>query len=279
MFVFLGWLLSWGAAWLWHRDGLTLPWDLALILLLTWQCGRRWGWIALAIYMGAMWSLNSAGTDALALVSLLISYGTTGAGLIFLVDEFHSRWRRAEESSRRDPLTGISNRRALEEALTAELARQLRHGRAFTLVLWDCDGFKALNDQRGHQTGDAALVALAECLRSHVRSYDTVARLGGDEFVLLLVEADLLDIEPILERLRTEIRFVIERLFPPLTVTAGVVVFRQPPADSAASLALVDQAMYRAKRRGLGETEFEVYEGLATHVLPFPTSPGSAEPA
>lgn len=266
-----GWIISLLVSrWL-EQPQLTLPWDLALFLVITWKRGRWYGWASLCGYWGLIWCRVYSQQSLQATWPLLVSHAVIGAWLIYGLDELRRRWKKAEELSRRDFLTGIANRRALEDALVAELGRQSRFGRPFTLVLWDCDGFKALNDQRGHQTGDEALVAFAECLRTHIRTYDTAARLGGDEFVVLLSETDLIDAEPILERLRTAIRFVIERQFLPLTVSAGVVVFRKPPVDVANCLAMVDAAMYRAKRRGRGETEFDLYEGEpGSESIPFP---------
>gem|GEM_PF-3160590 len=269
----VGWLISQCVTrWL-GQPLLMLPWDLGLFLVITWVRGRWLGWACLCSYWGLTWFFMQDPLRLPESTPSVISHAVIGVWLILGLDELRRRWNQAEELSRRDFLTGLANRRGLEDALVAELGRQSRFGRSMTLVLWDCDGFKSLNDQQGHQAGDAALVAVADCLRSQVRTYDTVARLGGDEFVVLLVETDLLDAEPILERLRTALRFVIERQFPPLTVSAGVVVFRQSPADSAQCLALVDAAMYRAKRRGHGETEIDLYEGeQKSDSIPFPVA-------
>ncbi|MBI1346021.1 diguanylate cyclase [bacterium] len=260
----LGWIVAllvslWSQQVLWR-----LPWDVVLALVLTWRGGRKLGWVVLLLITGLTAALHCHHPDFVQLWPMLFSQSLAGMVLVYGLDELRCLWNKAEVLARRDYLTGIFNRKALHEALTAEMARQHRYGRPFTLVLWDCDGFKMLNDQQGHLTGDRVLVTFAETLRTHVRQYDTVARLGGDEFVVLLAEADLSEAEPILERLRTEIRFALERQFSPLSVSAGVVVFRRPPDTVETCLSRVDAAMYRAKRRGPGETEIELFDEVAT---------------
>jgi diguanylate cyclase (GGDEF)-like protein len=106
-----------------------------------------------------------------------------------------------------DDLTGVLNRRAFFERLDDELTRA-RHRRSdgpVTLVLFDLDHFKAINDAHGHPAGDAALVAFTQVLEKNVRSSDAVGRVGGDEFALLLVGADEQDVDRVLQRLLTSL--------------------------------------------------------------------------
>jgi diguanylate cyclase (GGDEF)-like protein len=91
------------------------------------------------------------------------------------------------ELARLDDLTGALNRRAFFVRLEEELARAQRGGTAVTLVLYDLDGFKAINDQHGHPAGDQALRGFADHLGANLRAYDSVGRIGGDEFALLLI--------------------------------------------------------------------------------------------
>ena len=85
----------------------------------------------------------------------------------------------------RDPLTGLANRRALDERLGYEIARHTRHGESFAVLALDLDGFKAVNDRFGHDAGDELLREAAAALVEVVRAQDTVVRLGGDEFCVL----------------------------------------------------------------------------------------------
>jgi diguanylate cyclase (GGDEF)-like protein len=93
--------------------------------------------------------------------------------------------------ARRDPLTGLLNHQAFGEELDAELERAKRYGHGVTLVFFDIDGFKAINDTYGHPEGDRVLREVADLLRETMRATDTAGRMGGDEFSVLLVESDL----------------------------------------------------------------------------------------
>jgi diguanylate cyclase (GGDEF)-like protein len=109
------------------------------------------------------------------------------------------------ELARLDDLTGALNRRALFVRLEEELARAERAGTAVTLVLYDLDGFKAINDEHGHPAGDLALRAFAERLGANLRGSDSVGRIGGDEFALILIGIDAAAESRILRRLATTV--------------------------------------------------------------------------
>lgn len=100
-----------------------------------------------------------------------------------------------------DPLTGLFNRRYAEKRLKEEISRSQRKGYPLTLVLFDLNDFKQINDQFGHAAGDVVLQAFSNCLSKAVREADLAARLGGDEFVMLLTECDAVHAEAIVNRL------------------------------------------------------------------------------
>ena len=164
--------------------------------------------------------------------------------------------RRERELARCDPLTKLPNRQSLAEHLDAEIARSTRFQRPFTLVMIDCDGFKALNDRHGHSTGDILLQRLADALRRSVRVYDFVCRLAGDEFVLILSEAGPAEAEVALERLWLTVRSELADEFPGVSFSAGVVTFPPGVYEPAECLQMVDAAMYSAKRTGKARTVF-----------------------
>jgi diguanylate cyclase (GGDEF)-like protein len=169
--------------------------------------------------------------------------------------EWHHKATQFQLLSITDPLTGLVNRRYLEERLNEELERSKRHRFAVSFMMIDIDDFKGYNDRHGHPAGDLALEMTAQCLKSALRSADVAARYGGEEFSVLLPQTGLAEARAIGERVRRQ----IERAqFPhgksqPLgavTVSIGVSTFG-PGFDTPATLvAAADKALYLAKSRG-----------------------------
>jgi diguanylate cyclase (GGDEF)-like protein len=153
-----------------------------------------------------------------------------------------------------DGLTGLPNRRALDEFLAREVARSARHRRPLSVVLLDVDRFKAVNDTRGHLCGDAALRAVAEALRGVAREEDICARYGGEEFALVLAEADHDAALAAAERARAAVerqavRFDGEEVW--VTVSAGVATtYGEADTSPAQLLFVADGRLYEAKRAG-----------------------------
>jgi diguanylate cyclase (GGDEF)-like protein len=160
--------------------------------------------------------------------------------------------RELNRVARRDSLTGVGNRLALDEAIARLLDQgdRLRPLR-FALVLFDIDHFKAYNDEHGHLAGDAALGRLGEVLRNVTRGHDLAFRYGGEEFLLLLPEVDLAGAVAAADRVRVAIADDARRGLPPFTVSGGVALC--DPADGRDPEPLLrraDTALYLAKRAG-----------------------------
>lgn len=159
-----------------------------------------------------------------------------------------------DREAHEDPLTGIPVRRQLERVLAETFGRTLAGGGPVSVVLCDVDHFKGINDSFGHAAGDRALVAVARTLEAHRRGSDLCARYGGEEFALVLVDTDGAAALAVAERLRTAIAALVveekgEAL--PLAVSAGVASFPELWAAAPGELlALADEALYEAKRRG-----------------------------
>jgi diguanylate cyclase (GGDEF)-like protein len=148
----------------------------------------------------------------------------------------------------RDPLTGLANRRALDERLGYEIARHTRHGESFAVLALDLDGFKSVNDRFGHDAGDEVLCETAHALVAAVRAQDTVVRLGGDEFCVLAPQTGEASAEHLIERVREALASVTAGASG-LSASIGTAVF---PADATTPellLAAADQAALDAKRR------------------------------
>jgi diguanylate cyclase (GGDEF)-like protein len=160
---------------------------------------------------------------------------------------------RLQELSAMDALTGIPNRRALDEALQTELARALRYGSPLSVVMVDLDHFKALNDRLGHQAGDAVLRHVARTLDDEKRRGDLVARYGGEEFLAILPHSDAGAATAWAERARERIAgTLIETGAGAASVTASFgVAAAAPERDTVDALVgAADAALYQAKARG-----------------------------
>ena len=177
--------------------------------------------------------------------------------------EWHSKATQFQLLSITDPLTGLVNRRYLEERLQEELERSKRHRFAMSFMMVDIDDFKAYNDAHGHQAGDLALEMTAQCLKTALRSADVAARYGGEEFSILLPQTGLAESRAIGERIRRR----IERTHYPhgqsqplgaVTVSIGVSAFGDGLDTPAEIIYAADQALYAAKARG--QNCVEAYE-------------------
>ena len=153
---------------------------------------------------------------------------------------------------RRDPLTGIANRLAYEEQLQQEFLRWKRFGNPLTLLIWDIDRFKQINDRHGHAVGDLALRSIARQLAARLRITDFIARYGGEEFVMLLPGADVKAALQLADEIRSQIAetgfSVGENQFP-VTISCGLAHFETGDAPQDV-FDRADQALYQAKRQG-----------------------------
>ena len=156
------------------------------------------------------------------------------------------------EQTRTDALTGLANRRHLDEHLAAEFARAHRLGHALALAMADVDDFKQINDRFGHGTGDAVLRAVAALLRQHCRAIDVVARYGGEEFCIVFLEADGAHAARACEAMRAAVAsHDWAALQPGLAVTLSIGLADPAGLDGPqALLAAADARLYVAKRGG-----------------------------
>ncbi|MEX2196886.1 MAG: GGDEF domain-containing protein [Thermoleophilaceae bacterium] len=146
-----------------------------------------------------------------------------------------------------DSLTGLGNRRCFMDCLAGECSRSRRYARPFAVVLCDLDGLKQLNDRHGHQTGDAALLRLADVLRATLRVSDGAFRVGGDEFGLVLVEAGADEAADVVGRLRESLPVAEDTRLAGLGASFGVAVFERHD-EVEELLRRADAAMYADKR-------------------------------
>jgi diguanylate cyclase len=151
-----------------------------------------------------------------------------------------------------DAVTGLPNRLAYEERVEQEMARWKRFDDPLTLLIWDVDDFKSINDRFGHQAGDKALRVIAQSLKARLRETDFIARFGGEEFVCLLCGAQGKEALSVAEEMRRSVEsnaFHSQGKPVPVTISCGVASFQTGETlDDVFSRA--DRALYQAKKSG-----------------------------
>ena len=176
------------------------------------------------------------------------------------ITEVKAHQSELERIAHYDALTSLPNRVLLADRLRHGIAQAQRRGQLLEVVFLDLDGFKAINDEHGHEVGDQLLIALADSMKHALRECDTLARLGGDEFVAVLV--DLPDIDaslPMLERLlaAAAVPVKVGELKLQVSASMGITCYPQlEEVDADQLLRQADQAMYQAKLSGKNRMHF-----------------------
>jgi len=160
-----------------------------------------------------------------------------------------------------DSLTGLPNRRYLEERLAEELNRSKRYDSPMSFLMIDIDDFKAYNDKNGHQAGDVALQITAHCLKGALRAVDIASRYGGEEFCILLPQTGISEAGAIADRIRhrvstTEFPHGKAQPLGHVTISVGVSTFTKNVDTSENIIAAADRALYQAKSMGKDRVEF-----------------------
>jgi diguanylate cyclase len=166
--------------------------------------------------------------------------------------DLHSKLDSEKQGARIDPLTGIANRKGFEERFAHEIAQKPRASLPVSMLLWDLDNFKVINDSYGHRAGDRVLQSVAACFMAAVRGNDFVARIGGEEFAMLLSGAKSEQAMLIANQVRSAVealRFHFRGTPVRVTVSCGLSELRQDDAAEAA-FDRADGALYRAKHGG-----------------------------
>lgn len=163
------------------------------------------------------------------------------------------RHEEASQEARRDSLTGLPNRRALDERLEVEVKRASRSGTHLAVVMMDLDGFKKINDTFGHVIGDQVLCQAFGPLPDSLRSTDFLARYGGDELTLVLPDTDLESARLVIEKVQDKLRKTDLEISGSskvhLDVSGGIAIYPQHGTQASDLLRAADEALYRAKRR------------------------------
>lgn len=188
--------------------------------------------------------LNESKTYIQAVISQVNGITTELATTVTALDYFSSH----------DPLTGLHNRRYFNEMLDYEISRSARHHHAFTILSFDIDNFKAVNDTYGHPCGDLVLQGLSKMIQFNVRKGDIAVRMGGDEFSVILMETDQKGGKHVAEKLR---HLIEKNSFTDhmgqsfhITVSIGVISYPKNATQAEELMTFVDVCLYRAKAAG-----------------------------
>ena len=169
---------------------------------------------------------------------------------------------RLRQQSIRDPLSGLFNRRYLEESAARELGRCVRRGLPLSLLMFDIDHFKDFNDVHGHAGGDAVLAHFGSLLQSMTRGEDIACRYGGEEFTLILPEADVEAASARAEEIRLAVAAMqvphLGKRLPQVTVSIGVAGYPAHGNTPEALMKAADEALYRAKRAGRNRVDVAI---------------------
>jgi len=156
----------------------------------------------------------------------------------------------AVETARIDELTGLYNRRALNEMMVNEIKRCSRYGGMFSLIILDIDTLKNINDTYGHLTGDEYLRQVGSIIKTTVRSTDRAFRYGGDEFAILLTQTTTDDATRVAERVRQQVASATREIDIPITCSLGIASWPAGGHDVKDIINAADAALYQAKREG-----------------------------
>ena len=217
-----------------------MRWSIAMLLLTT------------ALQVGAF-SIPTVATPSY--VSDIGVPFATSVLTVFLARAWRISYLTAADQAATDSLTGLANRRVFFAEVESEITRQRRYAGVFSLAVLDLDGFKALNDSKGHRAGDEALTLVAEVLRARARKSDSLGRIGGDEFGVLMPNTRDMDCTTMLHDLCASIAQKTAAADCPVTASIGCKTFKSPPQSSADALQQADRLMYEAKSNGKNRAE------------------------
>jgi len=218
-----------------------------------WRCLHEDGF-----WKGEIWNRKKTGemyAELLTISAVRDTFGNTinYVGLFSDITELKNHQQQLERMAYHDTLTGLPNRLLFVDRLQQAMIQATRIGKTIAVVYLDLDGFKAVNDNHGHQVGDNLLKAIAQRMKESIRGGDTLSRIGGDEFAVLLVNLEReTDCHRLLDRLLQAASSSIASDYGVLQLSAsiGVVVYPQVTGNPDLLIRFADKAMYKAKTSG-----------------------------
>lgn len=238
----------------------TLP-----ILMLTWVAGRLTGTL-LSVAACTAWAIIhvTAGRYLENPKWLYWEWGASLLGFLLLVFGLTALRRMLEEAhfeSRKDPLTALVNKGGFYQIVGAEMEMCRRYRRTLSIAYIDCDNFKRVNDQYGHDVGDDLLRVISKTMQRKLRSSDLAGRLGGDEFAVMLPETTAESCRMVVEMLQQRLLQEMAEHNWPVTFSIGIATFTRMPHSIEEMIRQADKLMYVVKSTSKGAIKQEVFGG------------------
>lgn len=182
--------------------------------------------------------------------------------LIFawLLNELKNALHTESEMARKDSLTGIKNHREFHAQAKLELSRASHLSQPLSLIYFDLDSFKKINDEQGHTVGDQLLQTVTRVVSNIIRKSDLFARLGGDEFALLLPNTTQEEVCRVVRKIETALTNETAEIHLPVTISVGIVTFKSLPQTVDEMINKADTLMYQAKSLGKGRSVYFLQE-------------------
>lgn len=224
------------------------------VLFVTWYATPAWG-VFFAVLMAVESGLGAvflmpAATEPLWRYLDLASDFVAMLLLVWMQSKLRHSYDQIKRQSKSDALTGCLNKAGFSEQLQAEIDRSRRYRHVFSLIYFDCDDFKSVNDSMGHHAGDMLLSEVGSLMKTYLREVDSVGRLGGDEFAALLPESDAEAAQIAVEAMK---RALDEQMLEhgwQVSFSMGIATFDTPPESAAKALQTADTLMYEVKKSG-----------------------------
>jgi diguanylate cyclase (GGDEF)-like protein len=243
------------------------------VALVAWFASKKAAIITSIASAGAWHEANQLAGAHFSTALIPLWNATTRLGFFLVVALLLIRLKESmaheRELARTDFLTGAANARSFYELAQTEIDRARRYGRAFSVVYFDADDFKSVNDQMGHHVGSNLLVRVVEVVKKNLRSTDMVARVGGDEFAILLPETGAKQGRVVAQTLREKLSEEMRKSGWPVTFSFGLLTCSDPPHTVDEMIKIVDGLMYEVKKSGKDAIRHEVLKShLVTESLP-----------
>ncbi len=264
----VGLALVGAVGWLDYATGRDLTFSLFYLIpisLVGWLMGRWPGIMASVVSALVRMIVDMAERHAYSQPFFYVWNSLIGLSFFVIVALLLSALRKAldhqKELAHTDFLTGAVNARVFFDLLQMEINRFRRYKQPFTIVYFDMDNFKAVNDRFGHAVGDRALQTMVQQIRTRVRTTDVIARLGGDEFALLLPETTPAAAKVAVSKIRQAMMAGMQENDWPVTFSIGVLTCIGPPPTPVELVRLADELMYSVKRGSKDAIEYAIYGG------------------